>query len=359
MKKYLYIIIWTMLLAIIPSACSNDMDNPYATTSRMKIIKSDVLFDAPASEGSIEVESGSPINAECNASWCTVKVEGNVIWVTTTQNSNLNGRSAILTISNKENDCIKATVLQQGMRFKVDCNEVITSGDQGGTQTYDMNYNIEPNISSSASWLHVSKENKKLTVTMDANTEGHLREGYVRLNVADYKDSICVKQFDFAKDIAGDYSLVYTDNETKQRCFINVKLTLSGTTYRLNLNDLQLAIPVFFDEASGSLAFKPGQYIGIKNQRYLYTALLDSKADPNIGTVTLDPAMSFDGGFSYGKIADNGNDPATYLTFKDNGSWQGMYIDALLLYSFNKKNPIADNAIGSVLVMIDPVLIRK
>ena len=359
MKKYLYIIMWAMLLAIIPSACSSDIDNPYATTSKMKIIKSDVLFDAPASEGSIEVESDSPINVECSASWCSVKIEGNVIRVSTTQNSDLDGRSAILTISNKENDCIKATVQQQGMRFKVDCNEIITGGDQGCTQTFDVNYNIEPTISSSVSWLHVNKENNKLTVTMDANTEGHLREGYIRLNVADYKDSICVKQFDFAKDIAGEYSLVYTDNETLQRCFINVRLTLSGTTYRLNLTDLQLAVPAFFDETSGSLTFKPGQYIGIKNQRYLYTALLDSKADPSIGTVTLDPSMSFDGKFSYGKTADNGDTPATYLAFKDNGSWQGMHIDALLLYSFNKKNPIADNAIGAVLCMIDPVLIKK
>lgn len=94
---------------------------------------------------------------------------------------------------------------------------------------------------------------------MDENNEGHLREGYIRLNVSNYKDSICVKQFDFAKDIAGDYSLVYTDNETKQRCFLPVKLTLSGTTYRLNFTNLQLAVPVFFDETSGKLAFKPGQ----------------------------------------------------------------------------------------------------
>lgn len=358
MKKYLYFVIWAILFTVV-SACSSDIDNPYAATSELKINKSDILFDAPASKGSIEVESSSPISVVCNASWCSARVEGNIIQVSTTQNCNLNGRSAILTISNAKNDMVKATIQQQGMRFKVACNEVITGGDQGFTNTYDLNYNIEPNISSSVSWLHISKENKKLTVTVDANSEGHLREGYIRLNVADYKDSICVKQFDFTKDIAGDYSLVYTDNETLQRCFINVRLALSGTSYRMNLTDLQLAVPVFFDETSGNLTFKPGQYIGIKSQKYLYTALLDSKTDPSVGTVTLDPSTSFDGGLCYGKTADNGDSPTTYIAFKDNGSWQGMHIDAMLLYSFNKKNPIADNAVGAVLVMLDPVLIKK
>lgn len=360
MKKYLYIMVWAILLSVVNTACSDDDDdNPYATISTLKIVRSNVLFDAPASEGCIEVESNSPINAECNSSWCSVKVEGNTIKVSTTQNTSLNGRSTVLTITNGKNGKIQATVQQQGMRFKVSCNEVISGSDQGFTQTYDVNYNIEPTISTSATWLHVKKENQKLTVSADANTEGHLREGYIRMNVGEYKDSICVKQFDFDKDIAGDYSLVYTDNETMERSFVNVKLSLSGSTYRLNLTDVKLALPVSFDNETGNISLKAGQYIGIKSQKYLYTALLDSKADASTGTVTLNPSASISGGFNYGKTADNGEKPCTYLTFKDNGSWQGRRIDAILLYTFTKKDPITDNAVGAAMVMIDPVLIKK
>lgn len=120
MKKYLFTILCAMSLTLIPSACSSDIDNPYATTNGIKIVKSNILFDAPASEESIEVESNSPIHVECTASWCTVKVGNHVFLVTTSPNSSLDGRSTILTISNKENS-IKATVQQQCMRFKVAC----------------------------------------------------------------------------------------------------------------------------------------------------------------------------------------------------------------------------------------------
>lgn len=359
MKKYLYNILWAVMLSMGFSACSDDTENPYAIVSDLKIISSNVLFDAPASKGDIQVESGSPISVESSASWCTTKVEGNIIEVYTTQNTSLNGRSAILTITNSKKEKVRATIQQLGMRFKVNSNEIITGTDKGFTHTYDVDYNIEPVITSSVSWLHVNKDDKKMTITADANNEGHLREGYIRINVADFKDSICVKQFDFDKDIAGNYSLVYTDSETKERCFVNVKISLSGSTYRMNLTDLQLAVPVNFEEMSGTLSFKPGQYIGIKQQKYLYTALLDSKEDPSKGTVTLDPSVTFNGGFCYGKTADNGSAPTTYLVFKDNGSWQGRHIDAMLLYTFSKKDPIADNAVGAALVMIDPVLIKK
>ena len=360
MKKYIYTILCTVASTLLFVACSDDMDNPYATASSMKIVSSNILFDAPACTGSIDIESSEPVKAESSASWCSTEVDGNTIKVTATRNTSLNGRTAIITITNSKNDTLKATALQQGMRLKVNCNEVISGGDFGFTQTYDLSYNIEPSISSSVSWLRVEKTNKKLTITADANTEGHLREGYIKMSVGDYKDSICVKQYDFSSDIAGDYYLVYTDDETKQRCYINARLALSGTTYRLNLTDVQLAIPVSFDETACSISFKPGQYVGIKLQRYLYTALLDSKSNPGSNNmVSLDPAMNFPGDIHYGKVADNGDQVVTYASFKDNGSWVGKSIDALLLYSFSKKNPTADYAIGAAMTMINPVLIKK
>jgi hypothetical protein len=104
-----------------------------------------------------------------------------------------------------------------------------------------------------------------LSITVNGNNLGHWRSGYVKCQTGDVVDSFLVRQFDFNKDLAGEYYFWgYSDISSKatQQAF-DAKLVKDNGQVRIELPDLGLSIPAKLDESTLSLHIYGGSIWGL------------------------------------------------------------------------------------------------
>ncbi len=122
----------------------------------------------------------------------------------------------------------------------------------------------------------VDTNSKELKVSLSENTTGHLRADYIKYQVAAVTDSFIVKQFDFDKDIAGEYVFAYYDfNEDTKLELQTVRATLSRT--ELAIPEMGLVFPVSINEETGSVETRSSQYLGKFGKYYIYDTFLDTE----------------------------------------------------------------------------------
>lgn len=345
MKKIINILIASVCVLGIVS-CSDDTENPYERNSQLKVVSSSVIFDAPASTGSVVVSSEAPVTARLNSSWATATVDGSVVNVSVKENDDLDGRSAILTIFSGT-DSVNVTVQQSGLVFQLSASSPVVAGDDASVQKFGMRHNTDVKLTSSAEWIAIDQSSDSLKLNLAANNEGHLRKGYVYYSSGTTTDSIEVIQADFDKDIAGDYFLMYYSSEsTTQMSY------MMATVYRdsVVLPQLGLSIPSKFDESDLSLNFQCGQYLGTYDiapgtTYYIYNPfILGGGYWTSYYTTT----------YAWGYFDHSGKEAATFVsidqTTNSNG-FIGFYLEAFAEHSF-----VSSGDSGALLEIYNPLL---
>lgn len=253
-------------------SCSNEvLDNPYAKVSSISIDSVSVLFQAAPSTGFVKVTAPKGITKVVSEqSWCTPTVNGSEVSVQVEGNSNVLGRSSLLTIYSGD-DYAQVTVQQMGLIFALDVRAIVSSNDNALTKQYAFKTNADVVITSSADWLQATVSGNLLTINATANNSGQMRKGYVYYTIGAAKDSIPVVQYDFDKDIAGKYQLFYKEKEDATDWYY-VETILSRDS--LSMPTLGLRMPISFDEQTCSVSLKCGQYCGKYEASYIYSAFL-------------------------------------------------------------------------------------
>lgn len=266
MKKILSLISLAILMLSFV-ACSDD-DNvgaAYNRASTISVVKSDVLFSATAGTGSVEVKTDGPITLSKTSDWCTATVtdEPGKIQVAVDDNMTINGRSCVLTIKSGV-DSVNVTVQQEGFAFQIqsDSKEVMLTNDDASHISYGLVRNASPRVSTNADWLKVEMTEDSLIINAEANATGHLREGYVKYEYGDMKDSIRITQYDFAKDIAGSYRLRFTYDNGKNWCNLKANLYQEDGNYFLEFPSYKWKLPVTFDSQACQLRVTGGHQVG-------------------------------------------------------------------------------------------------
>ncbi|SFG04155.1 BACON domain-containing protein [Prevotella sp. KH2C16] len=268
MKKIFGLLGFVLGLLVFAACGSDDIDNPYAKVSSISVDSASVLFQAAPGTGVVTVTAPNGITKVVSEQpWCTTTVNGNVVTVQVEGNSDMLGRSSLLTIYSGE-DYAQVTVQQMGFIFALDASSIV-SGDDAATLSYGMNANADVAVSTSADWITASLGNGTLEVKLTANTTGHIRKGYVYYEAGALKDSVSVTQYDFDKDIAGNYRLLYRETENATELYyLNAVVSRDS----ISLPDLGLRLPASFDESGISINFQCGQYCGQYGSYYVYTA---------------------------------------------------------------------------------------
>ncbi len=257
MKK-IYSLSLLLLGLLVLGSCSDDNDNPYAGGSSITVVKSDLNFDAAASEGSIVYASAGTVTATVSASWCKAVVDGDSVKVTVTQNNTRNGRAASVTL-HQGTDSLTLAVLQQGVVINAEKTCVSLDNDEAASLRYSFVGNIDVSVLSCPDWATASIANDSLYVDVTANATGHLRNGYIVYGSGSYTDSIRVFQADFDKDIAGTYTIYYekSEDDPTQIAMRNKELT-STSLYVLRT----LSLPITYDSENCALVVTSGSYLG-------------------------------------------------------------------------------------------------
>lgn len=349
--KRIFNLILCALCVISYTSCNDDEGIEYTQVSPIKIISRDVTFPASASQGSIVVDApGEFTISKTDQGWCSATISGSTINVSVEENLGLESRNSMLTIRCGA-DTTSIAIIQAGVIFDLSSGAQILLGDEAKTYSYDIKCNTELTLTPTADWISVKVEEDQMHITLTENNTGHIRRGSIKYKAGTNEDQIIVTQYDFEKDIAGEYMLLFTNSSTGRRQYINATLNKTGNSYSIDLTDFGLSIPVTYNKASGDLIIKAGQYLGDSGGYKVHTTLWDTTE----GYLTWDSSISMSGSFEYVEEDGVGYTIAPIL---DNGSWEGYHIDAIRLEAFTSTTLMSSTRVGSLLSLIDPQLQR-
>ena len=346
MKKILHtFLIMLSLLAL--SSCSDNGESEYSLTNSIRIVSQTVSdMSVKASEGTIIVDAPSPIDATSTSNWFSTSVNANTITVKTTDNLNIGYRSGKVIIKSG-NDVAEVAVIQKGSIISVDAKDMFLN-DEDTTFLVPYNCNIDLKCQTKEQWITCKTEAEALHITVEENTTGHLRNGFVYYEAGSTKDSIFIQQCDIERDLLGEMLLISGAEETAP---VSVELisetdTVGNVSYALAFSDYDLSIPVSIDENTCIITINAGQKVGTFQGHSVYTVLYDDFTND----INLEKQVGMSARFFY-----NEEDNATYAVFEDNGKWGNNHAaSSIKLCAYDKQG----NLIGSLLEFCVPILIK-
>lgn len=151
---------------------------------------SDILLDATATSNTINFVDAdlSKISVRSSESWCKASVIGSSIVISVESNSSYDERSAIITVSDSEDGTtsnLKVTQ-KQNNAILVD-KPTYEVGEEGGVVEIGVRSNVVYNVEIvNADWItrvHSTRglENSVITLNVDKNTSGDIREATVKI----------------------------------------------------------------------------------------------------------------------------------------------------------------------------------
>ena len=260
------------------ASCSSDSDYQAVAESTINVLSAQTMLGPNDSEGAVTVDC-TPMKAYTDEpSWLSTSIEGSTVKLAAIANDSRQSRNAKLVIKKTETDSVVINVSQYGLVLEMNNANMIYSNNQPVEFTKTYRSNTDMKVIYAPEWAKASVDtnSKELKVSLSENTTGHLRADYIKYQVAAVTDSFIVKQFDFDKDIAGEYVFAYYDfNEEDTKLELQtVRAKLSRT--ELAIPEMGLVFPVSINEETGSVETRSSQYLGKFGKYYIYDTFLDT-----------------------------------------------------------------------------------
>lgn len=359
MKKIFSILALAIFTAVAFTACSDD-DNEWVDPNGdpLKVISNETCFQAAAATGTIVVDATEPVTVTSNDNgWVTTTVNGNTIEVAVTENLELDGRVATLTIKSgtKKTD---VSIVQSGAIFKIEIDGIYQN-NTARTLTYPVVANLPVTFTASSDWIipTYDEETGELSVKLTANTTKHMRSGYIEYTCGKSSGRIPVKQCVFSTDVIGAYQFLYTNPSNGGRYYVNAKITGTQSNCKLEIPADEVVIPITFNTADFSITIKAGQQVGTfayQGNDYLLGTLV---WDTTSKYLTWNPDAGIKAKVENGYLSDGSL--VTLATFADDGGWGDYTANALRIELFTG-TPFSSSTRAQLSLrnMVDPQLLR-
>lgn len=331
----------------------------------ISIIQSGLIFkydeigtidiEADAWSHDYKADASLPIEVTSDAEWLKGSVSEGVLTISADRNTKLQGRTGVITI--KVGDLTDEITVNQGpLTFPLIKVTKISQNDDAKTYTYEFPSDVEVTFTSDVAWLHGSFANETVTVTVDANNEGHIRSGKLSYSLEGAEGSITVEQYEFDKDIAGEYQWLFTDPSDNQDYYYRAELKRNGNDYSLDfiLGRYQLSAPVTWNDKTRTLNLAGGTYVGKWSSYFAYVCY--SFYDPEDGKTyfTWSDEPSMNASFVYFEQSGYG---VTGAAFTDAKTFDYDLIN-LQINAFSAQPPSSSTSKGYITKMVDPMLMR-
>ncbi|MCQ2236183.1 MAG: hypothetical protein MJZ18_04180 [Bacteroidales bacterium] len=345
MKNITYLFLTVLFSVVIVSCEKDDLVGSVDYRSSVKILSQKVLFEAAASSGTIEFQAPSPATVKSTSDWCTVSLTGEKVTVDVTENGSLNSRQCLVVIKSG-NDSTSVSVVQSGLIFQLEggLTSIVSKSDDAKTFEIGVKSNVKLNLTCGASWFTADYVDNKILVNISENATGHLRQGWIYYNSDTYRDSVKVTQFEYAKDIAGEMRLYYFNS--------NGKLTYTDVVLKdgyLLMTDYasfgEWKLPCVFDEEEMVFTIQNLQTVGNYSSYYVSNVLLGG------GYLSYSSSVYCSGVAEYDEESD-----ALIAEFTNSNFSRGF--DGIILYAFTAQPYGSQTAVGSLIRMENPFLVR-
>lgn len=199
-----------MAAGMLLCACNEKTEAP--DMKALAVTKAEVSFEAPAAVGTIETGGDFDVVSavSSHADWCTVTPKGKSVSVSVTDNVNAEGRHAIVTITDADENTVEVPVNQKGNVWMVNFSESELTFDYG-EHTFDvpvvssLDYSVE-----TPDWISYEKTEEGLTFTVAAATTLARRDAVLKIIGTLGTVEITVIQYEPKKiDITGTYNATW------------------------------------------------------------------------------------------------------------------------------------------------------
>ena len=329
------------------TGCSDDPLKGYVPgDEELAIVSNDLLFDAGSATKSVTVSTADALTATLDAEWCTAQVSGQTVSVTVQANVSYESRVALLTLR-AGGASRQLPVQQQGAVFGTMPVKDRQAAMDGETFTYTVRHTLPMTVTSPDEWLHPAIDGERLTVTADANGEGHLRRGVVVSDCAGVKDTMRIVQFDLTDDVAGSYYMVgNSGSPTGPYIATRFDIVERGDSIFMHWTNqeswLNTYLPLRLDRASCTIFFPSAMTLASGNNSSDVAYFYDSA-----GRVASSPANGANARLSYN--ASTGYRNATLTA----ANWPGHQLGGFII-RINRGGLVTT----SLLQIANPVIIR-
>lgn len=270
MKKIFSLIV--LLAGVITFTSCSDDDATYTPVTPLEVSSADVYFEALGGTGSIVVNTNGAVTAQTSSQWLTVSTSGNTVTVTAQENSTRDGRSAKIVLTAANGATANVTATQNGIVYGLKKGTSYTLNDNANTLNLEIYHSKSVTVRSLTDWITASfnEETDRIDISVTPNNTGQKRFGYVEVSSGEFSDIVTISQFDFAKDVLGEYYLFFTQEyDSDEYYVVTATLTSRSLDFRLYTN-YPWSIPVTCNAANSTVTMTSGAYLGRYSSYYIY-----------------------------------------------------------------------------------------
>ena len=308
-------------------SCSDDDNNSSTTANGVQVLTRATDIAPVGGQSAIEVDK--PVTRTYTAdgsAWLTLTADGNKVNLSAPANQSVESRHATVVIKASDTDSTVVSITQLGLVLSYTGGNVV-SGNNGKTVAKYVLHNEPLNITKAPEWVNATVDGDSLRLTVQANTTGQPRGGYVYMQSGSMVDSLSVCQADFAS-LKGDYLIGGYDLQDGQMVFYNCKLYSRGNLYYMNMPDLKWTWDGVFNEDNLTFTCYNGTWIGTYQNSYYIAMLLMTSS----GAVYADDTLTGDFQFT---VADDGTVGAVLTGTIGDESIAGLAFAAFTSQNFN------------------------
>ncbi len=260
------------------AACDEDCSDMAAPETTIKVSKAQTNLEATNGEGYVTIDATVASAYTNHSEWLTLSVSGSTVNLSAADNDDPQSRNAILVVKKSESDSIVVNVSQLGLIFVVENDDIILTSDDAAEVSFSVSSTRDVTIADAPDWVSATVADGKVKVSVSENTTGSRRLGYVTVAAGAYTDKVLISQFEFAKDVAGAYTLEYYDIDLEDNTTTGAKLTTDG----LYIAEIGLTLPVKFDASSFALTLVSGSQIGTYGGKTAFLVFTDASYNVSI-----------------------------------------------------------------------------
>lgn len=264
MKKYIPFFLLPALC--MPATSCQDDDQ---AGDGISIVKSETYFQAAASKGYIVVSSVGGFTASSSEAWCQVSCKADSVLISVSDNASLEGRTAMVTISNTGGGNQMVPVSQAGGYFRTESDSVFRMDNSAQTFEYRLASSFDYETSCGADWVSSEPTADGVMLSLAENTSGAPRYTKVSFSCAALGKQFEADVYQYDTDnLLGNWTAEWTSkNGQKQEAAVSVvkDATDESTLY---IDGLQEGILVPAKAYNHSIAIQTNAYAGTYNSRF-------------------------------------------------------------------------------------------
>ena len=334
-------------------------------TDEISIIQSGIIFkfadvseidiESKAWTNSYEANASIPMSVTSDSEWLKASLTDGILTIEADRNTKLQARTGIVTIS-VGNLTYDITVNQGPLIFPLVKVTGISQNDDAKTYTYDFPSDIPVQFETESSWIHATFANETVTITVDENNSGHMRSGSLSYSLEGTEGSLTVSQYDFDKDIAGDYQWIFTDPTDGKNYYFPATMKRDGSNYTLDftVGAYKLSAPLKWNDATKTLNLAGGTYLGKWSSYFAYMCYTFYDPEEDAIFYTWDTKPSMNASFTYFESQGMGITAAAFVDAKT----FDYALSAMQIQAFRTQSASKDSSAGYIQKMEEPILMR-